>query len=145
MMRGPILALLCLPTAVWSGGVTIENPMVPLAPPNAMAHAAYLTLTNTGAQSRQLIGVKADGYAMAHIHQSKVENGVATMSSLDVIEIAPGQTVAFEHGGLHIMLMKPKAPVAEGDVVRLELEFANGETEAFEAPVMRQGHGSHGS
>ena len=90
-------------------------------------------------------GVSAEGYRMAHIHKSEVKDGVATMSPVDLVEIAPGQTVTFEHGGLHIMLMGPEGPVAMGEVVRLTLQFANGDTQLIEAPVKRLMHGAHGS
>ena len=47
-MRGAILATLMLPLPALADGLTIENAFVPMAPPTAMTHAAYFTLTNTG-------------------------------------------------------------------------------------------------
>jgi copper(I)-binding protein len=102
-----------------------------------MAHAAYLTLTNTGAVPRQLIGVSAAGYMMAHVHRTEVKDDIATMASVDLLEIAPGQSIVFERGGLHIMLMRPEAPLVDGGTVELVLEFANGETLAVDAKVTR--------
>lgn len=129
-------AFMFLPTALFAGELTVEDAMVPLAPPGVMAHAAYFTLTNSGEAPRQLIGVSADGYMMAHIHKTEVKDDIATMSSVDLLEVAPGQSIAFEQGGLHIMLMRPKAPLAEGETVDLTLEFANGETMPVAATVM---------
>ncbi|MEM7670633.1 MAG: copper chaperone PCu(A)C, partial [Pseudomonadota bacterium] len=106
-------------------------------------HAAYFTLANSGEAPRQLIGVSAEGYAMAHVHKTEVKDDIATMSSVDLIEIAPGQTVAFEQGGLHIMLMRPEAAKAEGDTVSLTLEFANGKTLSVAAKVMPVMGGTH--
>lgn len=138
------LALLALPTFGFAGDLTIENAYVPLAPPGVMAHAAFLELTNTGDSPRQLIGVSAEGYAMAHIHQTREQDGIATMSAVDLIEIAPGQTVTFAHGGLHIMLMRPEAPVQAGDEVTLSLEFADGSRTPVAAIVQKpQGHSHH--
>ncbi|KCV82301.1 hypothetical protein ATO10_07922 [Actibacterium atlanticum] len=142
-MKRFALALMCLPGLAFAEGLTIEEPMVPLAPPGVMAHAAFMQITNTGDSPRQLVGVSSPDYAMAHIHQTSEQNGIATMSGVDLIEIAPGQTVAFAHGGLHIMLMHPKAALAEGDTVNLSLLFANGAVEPVTAKVMRQHrHGS---
>lgn len=139
------LAVLLFATPALAGDLKIENATIPLAPPGTMAHAAFLTLTNEGNATRQLVGVSADGYRMAHIHKSELEGGIATMSAVDLIEIAPGQSVTFEHGGLHIMLMQPRAPMTEGDRVTLTLEFADGSSETAIATVMRRMHGSHGS
>ncbi|MGR3512883.1 MAG: copper chaperone PCu(A)C [Paracoccaceae bacterium] len=130
------LALMLLPTALTAGELTVENPMVPLAPPGVMAHAAYFTLTNSGDAPRQLIGVSAEGYMMAHIHKTEVKDDIATMTSVDLLEVAPGQAIAFEQGGLHVMLMRPQAPLAEGETVDLTLEFANGERLPVAATVM---------
>lgn len=66
-----------------------------------------MTLTNTGQATRSLIGVSATGYHMAHLHRSEEKDGVAMMSAVHQLDIAPGQTVTFEHGGLHVMLMHP--------------------------------------
>ena len=122
--------------------LTIENAMVPLAPPGVMTHAAYMTIVNAGETPRNLIGVQAEGYAMAHLHQSMETDGVVTMAALHQLEIAPGQSVTLDHGGLHIMLMRPVAPLAEGAEVALELEFANGAVLPATAVVMRMKHGS---
>lgn len=122
--------------------ISVSQAYIPAAPTSAMAHAAYLELKNTGNTPRSLIGVTAKGYAMAHLHQSLEHDGVATMSKLHQLDIAPGQSVLFKPGGLHIMLMRPEKPVALGDGIELELQFSNGETLAVTATVKRHGAGS---
>ncbi len=143
-MRPISLALLLLPLPAWADDISVSGAVIPMAPPSASVHAAYFSLTNNDEISRHLINVRAEGYAMAHIHKSEHKDGVATMSSVDMVTIDPGQTVAFEHGGLHVMLMNPEAPVAEGETVSLTLEFDDGTTRTFGATVkhMMGGHGS---
>nr|WP_239479653.1 copper chaperone PCu(A)C [Actibacterium sp. 188UL27-1] len=136
----PVLAMIIAPAAAMAEGVKIEDAMVPLAPPGMMAHAAYRKLTNAGDATCQLIGVKAEGYKTAHLHQSANAGGVATISVVDQIEIAPGQSVAFEHGGLHIMLMHPVDVAKESDIVNLTLLFADGEALSTPAKVMHLHH-----
>lgn len=133
--------MLALPTAAASSDFQVVKATVPLAPPTAMAHAAYFEITNTGDRARHLIGVSAPGYAMVHMHLSEEKDGVATMSSVDLVELAPGQTVVFAHGGLHVMLMRPDGPLAEGDTVELGLEFADGETVPVVAEVAKPHYG----
>ena len=139
------LAMCFLPTVVLASDITVENPMVPLAPKSVTTHAAFMTITNSAEIPYQLIGVSAEGYAMAHIHKTEVKDDIATMSAIDQIEIAPGKSVVFESGGLHIMLMRPETSLSEGDTVSLTLEFADGSTTAVEAMVMKAQHGAHGS
>lgn len=140
-MKRLLPALILAPSLAFAGDLTVEDPIVPLAPPGAMAHAAFMTVTNTSDAPRQLIGVQAEGYHMAHIHISEEKDGLATMSALHQLEIAPGQTVSFEPGGLHFMLMRPIDAKVAGETVTLTLEFANGETETVDAIVTKMTYG----
>ena len=142
-MRLAALALVIFPTVGLADGLMVKNAMVPVAPPSAKAHAAYMELHNHGDALKALIGVTAEGYAMAHLHVSEEKDGVATMSAVSQIDIAPEQSVALMPGGLHIMLMRPSAPVAEGDTVAITLEFADGSTQAVTARVMKRDHAMH--
>ena len=130
-------AALLAPTLGYAGDITISDAVVPLAPKGVMAHAAYMEVTNTGEVTRSIIGVSASDYAMAHIHQSLEKDGVATMMSMHQLDIKPGQTVIFKPGGMHVMLMKPSAPLELGGSVEFEVEFANGETLPITATVDR--------
>jgi len=141
MIRILALCLAALP-GVAQSEVLASDAWVPLAPPKTMAHAGYMTLTNTGDTTRSLIGVASDSYAMAHLHRSEIKDGVATMSAMHQIDIEPGQSVVFEHGGLHVMLMRPAAPPSLGDEVTIELQFADGDVLPVAAKVMKHGDGS---
>lgn len=140
-MKSLFAAALFLPTMSFADGLTVENPLVPLAPASAMAYAAYMSLINPTDEIRQIIGVSSEGYMMAHFHLSEIKNDIATMSAVDMVELAAGQTVTLQHGGLHIMLMRPMAPKAEGDMVAITLEFADGSTQAIDAMVMKLSYG----
>jgi len=135
MFRQPILAAMLLPLPAFAGEITVAEAWVPAAPPTARTHAAYLTVHNGGETPRVLVGVSAEGYGMSHMHESKQTDGVATMSMLHNIEIPADGFLTMRPGGLHVMLMAPPQPVAEGDTIALKLSFANGETLAVNAVV----------
>lgn len=141
-MKSLLAAALLFPTFALADGLIVANPIVPLAPPNAVTHAAFMTLTNPTDEAQQIVGVRAEGYMMAHIHMSEIKNDVATMSAVDMIEIAPGQTVRLKHGGLHLMLMRPMQANAEGDSVAITFAFADGSTQVIDAMVMKMAHGT---
>ncbi|WP_413718697.1 copper chaperone PCu(A)C [Silicimonas sp. MF1-12-2] len=142
MIRIWSVLLALLPVSAWSGELTVSDPRVLLAPPGARAHAAYFTLTNAGDEPRELIGIGAEGYAMAHLHRSEHRDGVATMSPIDALQVAPGQSVVLAPGGLHVMLMNPEGRASEGDIVVLTLEFSDGTSLNVPAVVTRMAHGS---
>ncbi|MEV8466920.1 copper chaperone PCu(A)C [Fluviibacterium sp. DFM31] len=137
-MRSAVLALsMILPAVASAGEIAVRDAWVPLAPPSARAHAAFMVLENTGADPRHLVGVSAPGYGMAHLHESAETDGVATMRAVEQLTLEPGQAVALEHGSFHIMLMMPKTPKAEGDTVDLTLIFADGQEVPVQAPVKK--------
>lgn len=139
-------ALLALaPPPAFADGLMVQDPWSPAAPPGAKVHAAYLVLQNHGDETRTLIGVQAEGYRAASLHESRMTDGVMTMVAVEQIEVAPHGALELRPGGLHIMLMGPTEARSEGDAVPIALEFANGEALKTQAIVQRnKTHASHG-
>ena len=95
------------------------------ATPGVDVAAAYLTLHNGGTQPVVVSGVSSPAAGAAMIHETTLVNGQATMRAHEPLRIAPGETVRFAPGGLHIMLML-KRPLAPGDEVPLVLQLEGG-------------------
>jgi copper(I)-binding protein len=90
--------------------------------------AAYITVRNDGASADRLTGVSSDAAMMAHLHETKNDNGVMQMRPVDGIDLPPHATVTLKPGGYHIMLMGLTAPLKEGDSFPLALTFAKAGT-----------------
>lgn len=134
MRRTLAAAVVAFGTSASAGDVTLVEAWIPDAPNSAMTRAAYITLENTGETAIGILGVKADGFHMAHLHETKTAaDGVMTMTSVDEISIAPGARLSMAPGGLHIMLMHPQAP-PEGSV-DLTLTLTDGTEMAIEAVI----------
>ena len=97
-----------------------------------MSGAGYLTILNEGAAPDRLLAVQAD-FAQVTLHRTEKDaEGVARMRPADGIEIAPGETVALEPGGAHVMFVGLDGdPFEAGDVIPATLVFEN----AGEIPV----------
>jgi len=131
--------LTAAPAQAGSTGLEVRQVLSPEAPPGASVHAAYLVLENTGAAPRRLVGVQAEGYARAEIHETRMVDGVMSMAPIAELSIPAGGTVAFEPGGLHVMLMGPDGARAQGDTVPLALIFADGTRIEAGAEVVARG------
>ncbi len=103
--------------------------------PGSDVAAAYLTLKNPTTKPITVIGVQSSFAEMAMIHETKTVGGQSQMRPHEQLVIAPGQTVKFEPGGLHVMLHGMKQPIAVGDSVPLVLQLADGGTEHVAAVV----------
>ena len=94
--------------------------------PGGDTAAVYLTLQNTGVKPIIVIGVQSPYASTAMLHTSSVDKGQARMRAKETLVIAPGQKVAFEPGGTHVMLSGFKRKVGVGQEVPLIFLLADG-------------------
>ncbi len=124
-----LIAALLISTAAHAHGFTagdleIIHPSIPQPAAAAKSAAGYMGITNKGAEADHLIGVETDAAEKSEVHVTKVgDDGVATMSHVESIEIPAGDTVQLERGGLHVMLMGLNGTLNQGDMVKATLIF----------------------
>ena len=133
---GLMAALLLANTA--AAQLQVNNAWVPLAPPGARVYAVYMTLNNQGAQPLTLVGLASDCCAHGMLHSTRQQEGRVIMEHLDALEIPAGGQVQLQPGGIHVMLMGPKASLVEGDEIDVDLRFADGSQQTISARVIRR-------
>lgn len=91
-----------------SGPPVVASNVVVTGPAAEMPMAAgYLEISNRSGSDIRITRVTSPDYESVEMHETIVEDGVARMREIPVLEIAAGETVVFERGGKHLMLMKP--------------------------------------
>jgi copper(I)-binding protein len=117
--------------------VTVDEPYVRLAPPNAPATGAFMVIKNAGDKDVKV--VKADNPASkaTELHTHLNENGVMKMRPVAAIDVKSKGEAVLKPGGLHVMLIDMKAPMKEGDVVPITLTFDDGSSKKVDAKVVR--------
>jgi copper(I)-binding protein len=123
------VALVIAPTGALAAKVTISNAWVRALPGNA---AGYFTMRNEGDKPVALTGVRTPACGMAMLHKTSSGEGMASMSDVESVPLAPHETVAFAPGGYHVMCMDPTGVVKPGKSVMMTLEFSD----KSEKPVM---------
>lgn len=107
------------------------------------AHAieVFLTIDNRGAEPDRLIGATTRFSAPA-VFQAPIVGGDGTLSVTEVpaIEIAPGQQVTFQPGGIRIVLGNVQRHFAEGDHFHMILEFEKAGEIEIDVDVEAQDH-----
>ncbi|MDR9419788.1 copper chaperone PCu(A)C [Gracilimonas sp.] len=87
--------------------------------------AAYFRYANTLSIPDTLLSVESPVAGMAQIHESyETDDGMMGMRPGGQVILMPEESITFQQGGLHIMLMSLQKDLAEGDSVRIELEFS---------------------
>ena len=127
------------------GELAIHHPWAKATLPNQPVGGGFMEITNNGSEADRLVSGAADFAGEVQIHEMSMDNGVMKMRQLaDGIEIAPGQTVKLEPGGLHIMFMKLAEPLKEGEMKEATLTFekAGEVTVEFAVQSARPGEGA---
>ena len=106
-----------------AGPLELSDLWTRVTPPGAPTAAGYLTITNNGSEPDRLIAVSSPSALAGSIHRMAVTEGVMTMTRVEGIEIAPGETVTLAPGGFHLMFVGMKEPLTAGGVVPVTLTF----------------------
>ncbi len=131
-----IAAILALASGVLANDVMVMSGFARAsATPQAKSAAAYISLENRGPEADRLLSVATDRAAMAHLHDTKTVDGIASMKPVEALDLAPGQSVAMKPGGLHIMLTGLRAPLQKGSKLNLELSFEKAGKITVEVPI----------
>lgn len=107
-----------------SAEVRVESAWVRATPPGTPMLAGYAVLHNTGESPVRVVSADSEAFGMVEIHRTVEIDGISRMRPAGELEIAPGGRVTLEPGGLHLMLMRPKRDLAEGDKVTVTLEVS---------------------
>lgn len=118
-------ALLLSLTASAADPLVIESAWIRSAPPNAAAVAGYATLRNEGKETVTIRSLSAQGFAETSLHQSVLVGDVSRMQVVPELSIGPGESVVMEPGGMHVMLMRPKAVPQRGDLVSISFQLGD--------------------
>ena len=97
-----------------AGSIHIRDPFSSALPPISKNGAVYLTLTNHGHLSDQLVGAATPIAEHAEIHTHRMEDGMVKMRKVDEVELPPHEEVVFAPGGNHIMLIGLSQVLKEG-------------------------------
>lgn len=109
---------------VMAGEVQIQNAWTRATPNGAPAGGAFVTLTNKGKMADRLIGASSDVSKVVEVHQMSMDNGVMKMAHLkDGLAIEPGATVELKPGSFHLMMIGLHKAIAQGEMVKITLEF----------------------
>lgn len=134
-----------------AGDLMLKAPFARATLPNQPVAGAFLTITNMGEDDDVLISVSTPVAERGEVHEMAMEGDTMKMRQLaDGLVIPAGETVELKPGGYHLMFMKLREPLVEGEMVEATLEFKNAGSVTL--PFSIQGksakamdHSGHGS
>lgn len=107
-----------------AGALTITHPWARETAQGQVVGGGFLGITNAGKAEDRLLSASSPVAAEVQLHTMTMDEGVMRMRQVkDGIAIPAGQTVTLKPGGLHIMFMGLKAPLAKGTSIPATLRF----------------------
>jgi len=122
-----------------AGELVITQPWARASAARHAPVAAYLTISNLGAEIDRLVSLAAPVAARVELHSHKIIDNVVRHRLLDAIEIKSGENMVLRPGEMHIQLVGLKAPLREGQTFPLTLNFEKAGSIVVEAVVEAPG------
>ena len=126
-MRRPgaaLVAALALGAAAGAEPVpTLESGWARPTVAGATVGAGYLVI-RSGGGADTLEGASSPRAERVEMHETRVEDGVARMRAVARLPLAPGASLSFQPGALHLMLVGLHGALVAGERVPLTLRFA---------------------
>lgn len=73
-----------------------------------------------------IVGVSSPAFGDVSLHETRLVDGVNRMRALPELRVAPDQAAVLKPGGMHLMLMQPRAALKEGSRVAVEFRLKDG-------------------
>ena len=127
------------------GSIKIENAYTRSTVPGQQVAGGFMKIENKGGVD-QLISASSPVAGEVQLHEMAMEGNVMKMRQVKDIAVPAGATVELKPGGLHLMFMNIKAPLAAGETVPVKLKFAKAGEVEVKMPVNAMGNpgGGHG-
>jgi copper(I)-binding protein len=106
-----------------AGELAVQAPWARATARMATTGAVYFTLVNNSASPDRLVSAASPAAETVELHTHFEEDGVLRMRPIDGIDIPADGKVAFQPGGLHVMLVGLRGALKEGHTVPVTLVF----------------------
>ncbi len=123
--------------AASADNVTVQEPYVRLAPPNAPATGAFMVIKNNGDKDVKVVKADNPVSKVTELHTHLNDGGVMRMRPVAAIDVKAKGDAVLQPGGLHVMMINLLTPLKEGDSVPITLTFDDGSSKKVDAKVVR--------
>ena len=116
------------------GSIKVENAYTRATAPGQQVAGGFLKIENKGGAD-QLISASSPAAGEVQLHEMAMDGNVMKMRQVKDIPVPANGSVELKPGGLHLMFMNIKAPLAAGETVPVKLKFAKAGEVEVKMPV----------
>ena len=118
-------------------GFYAEQAYIRAMPPGQEVTAAFLKLVNNSDRACKVTGGSSPIATDIQIHEHRHSDGMMKMRQVEEIEINANDSTTLRPGSFHVMFLGLKSPLVEGESVKLNLYFDNGDEVMIDAPIKK--------
>ena len=133
MKRSVIVLSAVLLSSAAMAQVTVKEAWVRATVAQQKATGAFMQLQS--AQDANLVGAQSPVANVVEVHEMAMDGNVMKMRQVKDIPVPANGSVELKPGGLHLMFMNIKAPLAAGETVPVKLKFAKAGEVEVKMPV----------
>ncbi|KHD25963.1 hypothetical protein NM09_04230 [Vibrio caribbeanicus] len=137
-LKSLLLATLALsPLAQANMDIMTHHAYARATPPNAATSAVFAEIMNRSKNDRVIVSASTEAAGKVELHDVIKEGDVMKMRQIESITIPANGKVELKPGSLHIMLFDLTQPLVEGEAIDVQITFANGQKQTFNAPIKK--------
>jgi copper(I)-binding protein len=96
-------------------------------PPMSMPMlAGFGRIDNDCAAPATVVSASSPAFGSVELHETRIVDGISRMRAVPELRLPPHDAATMKPGGLHLMLMQPRAPLQAGSRVAVEFTLADG-------------------
>ena len=118
--------LFALPASAGKCAPQLRDGWIRLTPVKMPMMAGFGRIENPCTAPVTIVGVSSPAFGDVSLHETKIVEGVSRMRELQELRLAPGDAAVLKPGGMHLMLMQPRAELKEGSRVAIEFALKDG-------------------
>jgi len=121
-----LAAALALPACARECAPALRDGWVRLLPVAMPMTAGFGRIENRCPTPVTIIAASSPAFADVSLHATRVVEGVSRMRAVPELVVPEDGSVTLEPGGLHLMLMQPRAPLQAGSTIEIVFELKGG-------------------
>ncbi len=123
-----LLLSLLLPACSRDCSPQVKNGWIRMIPGGMPMHAGFGRIENPCPMPATIVSASSPAYGSVDAHESTMVDGISRMRQLPELQIDPEGAAVLEPGGMHLMLLQPKANLEDGSRVVIEFKLKDGRT-----------------
>ena len=121
-----LLAVAASQTAARECAPAMKEGWVRLPPAAMPMMAGFGRIANPCPTPVVVVSASSPAFGEVSLHETRIVDGVSRMRAVEQLRIAPDGVATFKPGGMHLMLMQPRAQLKEGSKVVVIFKLQDG-------------------